>query len=320
MNAYIIRGRDRHTVRLEAGLRSCGITMNPNQAADLLFLDPSSEVTQIPLGVKYRMFFDTEDDPRHFDPGPMYYRNKNIIKHYAKMNYYDDDDRKDGIKNIGFPLDCFLRLKDIANYNSEYKEENIKPYLIASPTFLGKYEPELLGHYNQDDNTSCLGRHELGHWMYNQRIDWLLSLIRSHINYYGGLVFSHDNLSVEWQSRYFGNVSKLKTYPIPYNQNIYNMFKHKICLCPTGHDRLSWRTYDIMATGGILISTDRKKQLALINPKEYITIYDGEDLGIRLQMLQPEYKEIWKLHQANREIFKTLTPEKLLTLFLNQLE
>jgi hypothetical protein len=167
----------------------------------------------------------------------------------------------------------------------------------------------------------CIAKHESGTTMYNQRYDWLLSMKKHNIDYEGGIVFQEsNNLSTEFQSKYFGDVTKLRTNALNYNDQLFGILKNKIGLCPTGHERLSWRTYDIMAAGSILIRTNHKKQLALLNPKYYITIDDGEDFGTKLNSLQPHYNELFKLHQANREVFQTLTPQKLINTFLNQLE
>ena len=324
MNVLIIKGNDKHTARLQDGLTVCEVNHHtitssiptPDITWDIVFIDPSVNYNIPNLKSKMFMFFDTEDATNHFDPGLAYEQFKDKVVAYAKYNY-EQDDRKDGIKNIAFPIAHCIRLQNIANYSTEFREPT--PYLLASPTFIGSYIP-VTGCYNYTDKIKCLGKHDDGKYMYNQRIDWLLSLRNNNINYAGGIVFSQGNLSLEWQTKYFGDVKQLQGYPANPVANAHNLFKYKMGLNPTGHERISWRTYDIMAAGAILISTDTKNKLTLINPKEYITIYDGEDLGTKLHSLQPQYKEIWKAHQVNREVFKTLTPEKLLTLFLKQLD
>jgi hypothetical protein len=328
LKALIIKGNDIHTRRLETGLGACGLinytytsgmTFPKDEKFDFIFLDPSfKDPLPDKLNTDYLFFFDTEDATNHFDKGPAYDQFKDKVKAYAKYNY-EIDDRKDGIKNIGIPLLHFLELSKVANYENPFLSTEFKPYLLASPTFIGNYIP-VTGAYNTEDDITCLGKFDDGNYMYNQRYDWLLSLRKNKIEYGGGIVFSHNNLSANWQTNYFGNVTKLKSYPLSSAGYFYNLFRNKVSLNPTGHERISFRTFDSMAAGSIIFNTDTKNKLTLINPKEYITIYDGEDLATEYFKFYPLFKDIHRNHQANREVFKTLTQEKLLTLFLNQLE
>lgn len=328
MNNLVIKNKDRHTIRLIDGFKSCGINLIVTSKReeietgfyDMIFLDPSVEFELPKIYYNKLFFFDTEDDPKHFDKGPAYDLYKDKVKAYVKMNFIEND-RNDGIKNIGFPLSIYPILSNVAKFEVPEQYNNFTPVLISSPTFIGQYEVVESGIYNSDEDITCLGKFD-NHFMYNQRYDWLLSLRKHNILYIGGIVFHENtNLSYAWQSRYFGlGISKLQINSMCYQDTINKLFNNRIALCPTGHERISWRTYDIMATGSILIRTDNKKQLALINPKEYITIYDGQDLGPELIKLQPQYKELLKLHQTNREIFKTLTPTHTLNLFLKQLD
>ena len=330
MKALIVKGKDNLTIRLQDGLKAAGIASHlvtkesdfTSMHYDLAFIDPSVSYIIPNIDSDTLLFYDSEDDPKQFDKGPAYDQFKDKVKAYAKMNYLDND-RNDNIKNIGFPLSIYPTLRQIANHNApDFSYKNAVPYLIGTPTFIGIYYPVENGIYNSEKDLNCIGTFDEGNLMYNQRIDWLLSLRKNNIPYQGGIVFHPtSNLSISWQSKYFGSrVSELQCQPVSYNDHINNLFNYRVALCPTGHDRLSWRTYDIMATGSILIRTEHKKQLALINPKEYITIMDGEDLGTKLLSIQKDYKEIWAAHQANRTILKTLTPAEITRLFLAQLE
>lgn len=327
MKALIVRGSDRHTVRLQQGLLSCGIVSRivtkPEEFTthryDFVFVDPSFDydLKGVLQCSDKLFFFDSEDDPRHFDPKAAYYTLKDSVLAYAKMNYVEDD-RVDGIKNIGFPLSCFLPLSNFAHEDYPRSQKFI-PFMVAHPTYLGRYTPLSNSNYVSSEDISCFGNFE-GVIMYNQRYDWLLSLQKNNIPYVGGIVFQNgNNLSLEFQGKYFGNVARLRTNPVSYRDQLLGIAFNNLSLCPTGHERISWRTYDTMATGSILIRTDHKKQMSLINPKEYITIDDGADLGSELIKLEPHYKELLHQHQANREIFKKLSPHKLITLFLDQL-
>lgn len=324
MNSLIIKNKDVHTVRLITGLQSCGIEVDVisspqsiSKKYDMIFIDPSVSFDINNLDYNYLFFFDSEDSTNHFDPGLAYDKFKDKVSAYVKYNY-EVDDRKDGIRNIAMPLSHYLKLSNIASYNYS-SNDTFTPYILTSPTFIGNYKPND-GIYNKTEDINCIGKFTETDWMYNQRYDWILSLRKNNIKYNGGIVFSQGNLSLEWQTKYFGNVNKLRSFPVSHEIMLYNLIKNKIGLCPTGHERISWRLFDIMATGAILILTDTKKKLALFNPKEYITIQDGQDLGTELLKYYPLFKDIHRHHQANRELFKNLTPDKLIQIFLNQLK
>jgi hypothetical protein len=327
MRVLIVKGKDRHTIRLQQGLASCGVLIRTatkyeeltNHVYDMAFVDPSFEADISNKIRAHRLFFyDCEDSPTDFFPGTAYYTLKDKVLAYAKMNYIEND-RNDGIQNIGFPISAYLNLQSVANYPQNFDNKFI-PFFVGCPTYLGNHIQVAGGKYSSTQYVRCLAEHESGNIMYNQRYDWLLSLKQSNISYRGGIVFQEgNNLSLDFQSKYFGRVIDFKTNPMNYNDQLHGLIENKIGLCPTGHERLSWRNYDIMATGAILIRTDHKKQLALINPKEYITIKDGEDLGTTLLEIEKNYTELYKAHQTNRDIFKTLDQKKLITLFTDQL-
>jgi hypothetical protein len=331
MNILIIKGKDNHTHhRIVPGFTSygCHVTVKEkyedltNEHFDIIFVDPSvSFDPSNKLNTDILMFYDCEDSPYDFNPGVAYEVLKDKVIAYAKMNWVDND-RKDEIKNIGFPLYCYKNLYQIANADiPDFSYEYSIPIMIGSPTFIGGYKPIHNGIYNHDIDVSCFGKHEtnkIDHFMYNQRIDWLLSLRKNNIFYIGGLTFTHANLTLEWQANYFGNgISKLSTNRISYSDMLNNMVRCRIGLCPTGHERISWRTFDLMAIGSILIWTDNQNQQSMIMPKEYITIKDGEDLGTKLLSIQKDYKDIWKACQKNKESLK-LDDQKVLNIFHSQ--
>tara|TARA_R110000787_G_scaffold27438_2_gene75983 strand:+ start:600 stop:1625 length:1026 start_codon:yes stop_codon:yes gene_type:complete len=328
VKALILHGTDRHTYRLQQSLQICGIqniTVKnyrdiPRERCDIVFVDPS-----LPYDPTSRInsdlvcFYDCEDAPTDYEVGIAFEAMKDSIKYYCKMNWVGED--KDGIKLIGFPIASILQLPPVANVQlPEFTSQNAIPFFAGAGTFLGNHDPVKGGVYNSEEGINCLGKYE-ENTMYNQRIDWLLSLRKNNISYKGGLVFRGDNLSEDWQSKYFGeNVIDLKTDQLDRIGFFNNLFKYRIGLNPTGHDRNSWRIYDLMAAGSILVSTDLCNQKALYMPKEIITIKDGEDLGTRLLELQPDYKELWKAHQENRNIIKDLTPDKVWSDFMEQMK
>jgi len=329
----IIRGQDRHTYRLEQTMQMCQVDwktvtkyedMYPTEKCDITFVDPSLSYDPTPnINSTHTLFFDCEDGPRDFNPGVAYEAMKDKVNFYAKMNWVEND-RGDGIKNIGYPLSVYMNLSQVAAVDiPPFSHNNALPFLVGAGTFIGGYEVEDESLFEKDCelDISSLGLYDDGKWMYNQRVDWLLSLRKSNIPHIGGIVFKTDNLSKEWQSKYFGDgMFNLEVPPIPYNSYIQQLFHNRVGLCPTGHDRMSWRVFDIMAAGAILIWTDSKKQQSMYMPKEYTTIKDGENLGKTLLQLQPDYKELSKACQENRKVFKGLTPEKIWYDFMEQMK
>ena len=331
MNILIIKGKDYHTYhRIVPGFQSygCNVVVKeeyadiPNERFDIIFVDPSVDFDPSnKLNTDVLMFYDCEDSPYDFHSGVAYEVLKDKVVAYAKMNWVEDD-RKDGIKNIGFPLYCYKGLYDIANADlPEFSYQFAVPLMICSPTFIGGYKPDPNGVYNSDNDVSCFAKHETNkpdQVMYNQRIDWLCSLRKNNIFHLGGLTFGVDNLTLDWQSKYFGSgVSKLGFQRVSYGDMINSMVRYRVGLCPTGHERVSWRTFDLMAVGSILVWTDNKEQQSMIMPKEYVTVKDGEDLGTKLLSLQKDYKDIWKSCQKNRECLR-LDDKKVLNIFHSQ--
>ena len=295
----------------------------PTEQFDIAFIDPSLGFDPTGrLRADIKIFYDCEDSPRDFYPGVAYETLKDTIQYYAKMNWVDDD-RGDGIKNIGYPLSVYMSLAQVASIEtSDFTHQNAFPFLVAAGTFIGNYKPtKPLENFKSRSDIHSLGKYDDGTYLYNQRIDWLLSLQDNNIPYAGGMVFKGDNLSKEWQSKYFGEgVVNLEHPPVSQSDYYSMLMRGRVGLCPTGHDRMSWRLFDIMATGAILIWTDNKDQQSMYMPKSFIQVEDGEDLGSLLLEIQPHYKEIWRDCQRNREVFLGLSPESIWKDFLKQME
>jgi len=311
----VIPGRDPHYTRLTQSLQALGhevLVGEPETGVkfDMAFVSPSYD-----KGYNQSeniLFFDAEDDHKHFDPGVAYHELKDKVIAYAKMHYVDDD-RGDGIKNVAFPIIPYLTHIQAASVQiPDFSAKNAVPFMAVSPTFIGNYK----GTAPRDPRFTA--EFAPGDLMYNQRYQWLYSLEENNIFYQGGVVFWKDNVSFEEQRKYYGDV--IKTFEVSRVENYLEKLAYcRIGLCPTGHDRLSWRVFDIMAMGSILISTDRQDQKHLYNPKAIIEIKDDEDLGMTLHKLQPDYKEIWKEHNENRKVLSQLTPDIIWKDFKEQL-
>lgn len=329
MNILFILGKDVHYGRIFLGFAACHASIAHlkdvdvtgdiyNRFYDIIFIDSSANLNKYDFNCNHIIFFDTEDDPRHFNPGSAYYNYKEQVKFYAKMNYVPDD-RLDGIKNIAIPLNIYTELAAATEFKTKFDPDSFMPYLRASPTYIGKYKMIPYGKYSKDLNRGIfsLGIHESGDILYNQRVDWILSLDKHKIKHDAGIVFSTDNCTIDWQEQYFGRISELKANRVNWYELIVQLGNKGIGLCPTGHERMSWRLFDIMSIGSILVWTDNHLQTNLYMPKEFITVKDGEELGPIIGSLN--LKETWDLHQSNRDVLRGLTPKRMLDDFMDQL-
>ena len=336
MRILIIEGRDKSSKsRIVSGfsnLNNAVFWCNsyddiPDSKFDLTFVDPSVSFEVFDkINSDMIFFYDCQDQPTHFDPDVAYYELKDKVVAYAKMSWVDKNTRNDSIKNIGFPLPVYSYLRNIANQDILFKQSSFSPLLVCSPTFRSLYEPIKSGVYNSVDGISCLSNPDkkfdiygdkILHYMYNQRIDWLLSLLKSKTSFYGGLVFSEKNLSLEFQSDIFGDVSALNHSPVKHIDMLSALYDCKIGLCPTGHGRISWRTFDIMALGAILIWTETSGEKSMIMPKEYVEVPDGTDLSSILSGLN--YNKLLKAAQDNRFLLNK-TDDEFMKIFMDQLE
>jgi len=331
MKCGILRGNDFHTYRISQGLMSCGIEVDyltgtrvaPN-VYDIVFVDPSyPEPVQRNIG-KRVVFFDCEDDPRHFDPSTAYHSLKDHVEYYAKLVYVEDD-RKDGIKNIAFPIAQFISLQQNTVDSSMFKSPSI-PILIGVPTWLRPHVPVEGGIYHSDEGQDIYSvekpREDEDNLRYNQRVDWLLSLEKNDIPLMGGFVFKEEEecYSQDFVANLFGEGVRKWSHPrINYTQNLLSLAHYKLALCPAGHDRISWRTFDIMAVGSILFWTEVEDRKMLYMPQSYVKVKDGCDLGTVLKEHEPDYPELLREARKNVELMRSLTPQKVKKDFLKQM-
>jgi hypothetical protein len=332
-NIVIIRGRDRHTVRLKWGLSAIGINPIivdsldeiPDRHVDITLVDPSvSFDPSSKINSKVTAFFDTEDDPCQFDPDVAYAALSGNVEYYVKMNWVDDD-RCDKIRNIGFPIHILLECGHFARQEKlPWNKKQIAPVMVAAPTYMGGYKPVRGGLYCSDEFVSCftvLIDNETGveEIVYNQRYDWLLSLKQAGIPYVGGINFSEDVYSLEHQTNWHGDVAQF-TSPTGFisKSDQYKLFQNfPLALVPTGHERISWRVFDAMAAGAIIYWTDNCGQQTMYNPVSYITVKDGENLPTKIGE-NFDFEGLWEESEKNREVLSKLTPEVIRRDFFHQ--
>lgn len=318
----ILNNKNKHIVRLEQGLVCCGKRYKivsdaniPDEKYDLVLVDPTYEY-DIFRSLKYKKigFFDCEDDPKHFEPGSAYAILKDKAQFYAKVNFIEDD-RKDRIKNVAFPIAPYFMYKNVAATPLQ-KPTKFVPFFMGTPTFIGRSDSFL--EQQSIGDVFYVAKYE-DHYIYNQRYHWLLELYSKNIPYVGGIVFSHSNVSLAWQQKVFGNVEKFSKDQISQNDYLSNLAYHGIGLCPTGYDRLSWRHFDIMATGAIMFRTDHRKQSWLYNPIEFVTVKDTESIAEKIEGHRKDFNELHNASSKNREILASLTPEIVWKAFTDQL-
>ena len=329
MKALILVGQEVHVGRLIQGLGSIGIQVYPSRGPqvptehfDMVFVDHSYDFPLPHLNCDYLFLFDCEDDPLHFKPGSAYYDLKDKAHAYAKLFNRIDRGRPDTLKQIAFPIDQYIHSAEVAKrtFNATINT----PYFVGCPTFLGRMVPKPGIQYGSDKK---LGINSIGwnledgpHYMYNQRVEWLLSLYKSEIKYHGGLVFGPSNQALEWQTQYFGNVAIFGTGFVEKQTFLNQMGAHKIALLPTGYERIGWRVFDAMALGNIMMMCDPEDRKYMIMPKEYMLVTDGEDIATVISDMMPAIDDVYRMHQVNKKYMASLTPEIITKLFFEQLE
>lgn len=327
MKVLILKGKDRHTIRLISGLKAVGINplivteynSIPNEYFDIAFIDPSldfdpsSKIKADILG-----FYDSEDSTLDFIPGVGYETLKDKVTFYAKMNYEENDPR-DNIKNIAFPLEAQCVYSRYA-LNLPKTTTNPVPFFLGTNTFIGNYKTVPQGYYSSTDNLTSLGKYK-DEIVYSQRVDWLLAMQQAGIPFNGGIVYGAANLARSPQVEYFGEgLDNFIVNPMDKSTFIHALINNGISLCPTGHERISWRVYDIMLAGSVMLFTDTKSKKMLVMPDEYITIPDGVNAANIIQDVIDNYNELRKASIQNRIKMAMLSPDNLWQLFLSQLQ
>jgi hypothetical protein len=321
---------DPHGYRLVDGFSACGCKVHiaytreeiPDIKFDIAFVEVSTKFNvKDKIKADIIMIYDCEDDPSHFKPGIAYEELKYSVKYYAKLVYRSKEKQQDGLKYIAIPITNYISLSELAKIQlPEATYKNAVPSFIGTPTFVGSYKKLLKNNKDKNNDVSCVGYFDDGLPMYNQRIDWLDSLQKNNQYYIGGLVFKNEqNHTLEWQTKYFGNVKKFEYPMTDYNTYLSILINYRIGLCPTGYDRISFRLYDLMAVGSIIYLTDIEDRVMLYMPKFYITIPDFNDIYNSIDTYRVAFKDLIDESKINREILKNNTPQKVLQDFMEQL-
>lgn len=347
-NILVVIGSERHAYRLLAGLSmfpDLNITTNEpcknreldpdinapskslwekysnrnyaNKRYDIAFVDSSFEGRTDDIKSDMFILFDCGDKPNHpildNTEGRAYHELKDKSSAYATFSYDEDFVCADKLKRIAFPITPYLSLNHISKAETtDWNSINSVIHFYGAPTHLYSY--------GKLDGDSFTAVDEEDRNVFNQRYKWLSQLDDYNIPFDGGLVFQDGgHLKPEYQESLFPGVTKFLRPRHDYRQSlIKHLAQFKVGLCPAGHQRNSWRLYDLMATGSIIYRTDTKYRF-LYEPKHQWVVKDDDHLGdIYLRDIK-DFKEMYKASQDNREVLSKLTPEIIWKDFKNQI-
>jgi hypothetical protein len=329
----ILVSKEKHAYRIVTGFGSLGVRVDVINALseytgeeyDVAFLDHSSDDDARHINCKEIIFYDCEDNPEHFKPGKLFFSLVDKSNFYAKLVYYEGDKIFNKLNPIAIPIQEYSLCHDISN-KFGFNDFKPKVYFRGAPTYYAiaskDYCPINTKLYRSFDDTTSLGFEPGLGVLYNQRVDWLSQIYNNNdIEQDVGIVFKEhiDCYSLKFQTKCFGNVSKFSKPAIPYINHLINLWQNKVCLCPLGHDRISFRVLDCVALGSIIAINDFANRKMLYMPKHYTIIPDGANLLDHLDNIFSNYPSIIKSSQENKEVFKNKIPENILKDFINQM-
>lgn len=335
----IIQGEEEHhSYRLGNGLFACGKAGQRTNSVESLkgkhfkiaFVESSTDedLSEV-LSADLIIPFDAEDDPYHFDPKQGYHSIKDKCEFYAKLVYDSTKPvNEDGLKHIAFPLDNFTRLSEISKVPIQKKSLDDIVF-VGVPSYKNFWEEQEDHYYCKTDTFNPIADFEseaqgFPSIIYNQRLDWLVSLKENNIPVTGGVVFNSDPKhphGIDFQVEHFGEkVREFAFQGAPPMALLGHLLGSKIGLAPTGHDRYSWRVFDLMAAGCIMLVTDLGDRKMLYNPKCKVNVHDGENIMEVLDRVKSKEEMLLDSHLQNREVLKDVTPERMWSDFLKQME
>ena len=125
---------------------------------------------------------------------------------------------------------------------------------------------------------------------------------------------------LNFQKNHFGErVGEFGVQSVDAVELLSHLMISKIGLAPTGHDRYSWRVFDLMATGCIIVATDLGDRKMLYNPKCKVNVCDGESVVEVLDRVKSREDMLLGSHTENREVLKGITHESMWSDFLAQM-
>ena len=285
---------------------------------DLIFIEASCKDVSSKIGTAKTILVDLEDDPAEFDPGPAFFALKDKSLAYGKLVIEEGSPVSD-LPEIMLPVAPYLWFNNVCEAERSL-EQNYEPFFRGVGSFIGKYNlkfPKSL--LNLDSNPSgdvkFLGVTWDNNWVYSQRYQWLLQFEKAGVEGDLGIVWGGSNQTLEWQTEHFGNVARFGKERISYEESIRKTLSHNSICLPTGYSQWSFRNYDAVACGSVMLSTDYGKKRMLYEPVVYQKVLDHENIVdfYNLNLKAKDFAE-------NREVLKGLTPEKVWDKFLKQLE
>jgi hypothetical protein len=329
----VLISKEKHSYRLINGFKCLGVEVDVIHSLneynlnkyDIVFLDHSADDDEIKINSDCIIFYDCEDNPEHFNPGKLFYSMVDKTNFYSKLVYYSGEKIFNKLTPIAIPITEYSICHNIS-LNCPTINSIPKIYFRGTPTYYAiaskNYTPINTNLYKSFKDTHSLGYDPEYGVLYNQRVDWL-SQLESLDNFEQdvGLVFKEDIdcYSLKFQTKCFGNVGKFSKNQISYRDHLINLINNKICLCPLGHDRISYRVLDCVATGSIIMINDFEKRKMLYLPEYFIKIPDGADLLPYLEYVQSNYTNILKNSIDNKKMFQSKNQKTILSDFCKQL-
>jgi hypothetical protein len=279
----------------------------------LIFIEASCKIDiSGKIGGAKIIFFDCEDDPSHWEPGPSFFALQDTALAYGKI-VVQADRPVSNLREIKLPIIHYLYYREVCEANRNPQQID-QPYFIGSPTTIGKYNLK----YPESElplvASSFLAKAEDGNFIFNQRFQWLLQMEKAGIKGNMGVIWGQSNLSLEWQTKHFGDIGRFGVNRVDFNDQLRNCLSYKINFAPGGMCRWTFRTLDMMATGAPYLSADYDKKELLYMPKHCIVVKDHENVADYYQAGLNE-----KDFAENREELRDLTPEKIWNKFVKQL-
>ncbi len=285
---------------------------------DLLFVEASikNDISEKINGAKI-IFVDLEDCPSHFEPSDTFRALEDSALAYGKMVHRPSVEVSK-LPQVALPIYQYLIHNELC-HAPRIDDLKGQKYMVVAGTMIGNYTKKHPNGIGFDSNYKGDVKHFAefapGDTVFSQRVRWMLECEMAGVAGKLGIVYRGDSPEgLEFHKKHFGNIERFYHPQISYRDHAINCLRYGHALNPTGWDRISLRTYDLMAAGNIIYWTDTDDRLQLYMPENFIKVRDEQNI---VEVLNTACLEDFKV---NREILKDLTPEKVWSKFIKQLE
>jgi len=251
---------------------------------------------------------------------------------YGKFNWGTNQQKLQasgfgGSNYICLPIPPYLTHAELSRQQMPSHKSRMgkNPFFIGAPTALNEYTAPKGAEFFWKPSFQPLvvnqGNNQIS---YLQRAEWLMELKWEEADdplVDGGLVFDYPEghpYFIGLAAKMYGRaIQILSTDRMEYPKQLNELATHGICLCPSGHARVSFRTYDIMATGGILVMGDIRDYKLLYMPQYKVTMPDGKGISELVKAIKEDEEPFLKYSEANRAVLDN-TPQQVLDKFMTQ--